>query len=248
MRGSEWLLDDILIVGFDDSEEDESEEEESDEEESEDDDESEEDEESEEEEDDEKAELEQAKAQLKKALNKERKDRREAQKQMKSLQKQLDELKPKGSGGSGKGGKSDDEKSEEDAESKRKLAAAEARSERLAERLARSAVDTAIIQVAAEAKMPKFTDVEDVLKLLNRDEIDFEQDDEDPSSVDVDKETIRDALKDLAKTKKHLLIGDNGKGGGKTGSKFGGGNSNRGKTSMDALKKKYPALGGRRGV
>ena len=250
MRGSNWLLDDFLIIGFDkESEEEDESEEESEEDEESEEEESEEEDESEEEEDDEKAELEEAKTQLKTALRKERKERRAAQKQMKDLQRQLDELKPTGKGGKGSEGKggSDDEKSEEDAENKRKLASAEARSERLAERLARSAVDTTIIQVAGEAKMPKFTDIEDVLKLIDRDDIDLEQDEEDPSAVEVDKDTVRDALQTLAKAKKHLLVSGNGQGGDKTGSKFGGGNKKR-TTSKDALRKKYPALGGRRGA
>jgi len=248
MRGYTWLDEDLLIFGFDDnSEEEEDSDEDSENEESDDDEESEEDEDSEEESeeederDEELKELREAKAKLKATLRKERTARREAQKQLRAAG-----VKTGDSDKGGKGGKSKEESSE-DPEAQRKLDAAEARSERLAERLATNAVDTAIIQIAGEAKMPKFADISDVLKLVDRDEIDYDQDEEDPSKVEVDKDAVREALQSLAKSKKHLLVQGNSKGGDKTGSKFGGGNKKR-TTSKDALIKKYPALGGRRGA
>ena len=187
---------------------------------------------------------------LRSALKKERLARREAQKGLKTLRTEFEQFKNKQTQG---------QKEEEEAETKKQADAAAAKLERVSAGFARNAVDTAIVRALQGSNAPKFQDHDDVLRLIDRDDIDVDQDDDDPSKVSVDAGDIKRALKDLAKRKPHLLIkgegGDQGKGsgdggdngqGGKTG-RFGGANNNNSKSQSrrDELMKKYPALGRR---
>lgn len=239
-----WLRSaDLTVLGFDEEEEDEeeSEEEESEEDEEEDDeseDEEEDDDEEEEDEEDEKSSKSKKTSKvdgLKSALSKERKARREASKQAKALQRELDALK------GDKDTKDDKEKSKgEKDKANKELDSERQKGEKLAVKFATNAVDTALVKIAGEAKMPQFRDIDDVVRLVDREEIDIEQDEDDPSDVDVDEETVRDALKALAKKKPHLLLGkDEAKK--RTASKFNNKKTSKSKT-QEELRRKYPAL------
>jgi hypothetical protein len=244
-----WLRSaNLSIIGFDDEEDDEEEEEleeeeeDSEEEDDEDSEDEEEDEDEEdEEEDDKKKKSKSKKAQeqekvdgLKSALRKERTARREADKERKRLQRELDargEVE-------GKKDKKDEKSQAKKAEEDR---AQQEKGEKLAAKLATNAVDTAIIKAAGGSKMPQFADVEDVLQLINRDEIDWEQDEDEPDDVKVDADTVVDAIKALAKKKPHLLLTEKQRKQ-RTASKFGGSKKTAKGQTEEALRKKYPAL------
>lgn len=129
-----------------------------------------------------------------------------------------------------------EEKAKDDQEAATKLAASEARIALLAEGFLKKEIEKAVL---AEARKQGFIDetdavIESVLK-----EIDADQDEEDPSDVEVDLTSVEDAVKALAKKKKHL-IGEAGPGG-KSGGKF------RKKVTDDkagdtALVEHYPSL------
>src|SRR5690606_17927203 len=113
---------------------------------------------------------------------------------------------------------------------------------KLAAKLLTNAVDTAIIKVGTALK---FRDLDDALKLVDRSEIDVEQDEDDPSDVEIDTKTVEAALKALAKAKPHLLIpdGDGDEGSGeKSGSKFGGSRKSKDDLDEERLRELYPAL------
>lgn len=123
---------------------------------------------------------------LKKALKAERQLRRQAQRELKE-----------------KARKDASDKSEEDnRKNSEEAIEAKVKVSRLADRLAKEAVDNAIVRLAAEMK---FADLEDPLGLIKRADIDFDQDADDPSEISVDLDSVREALEDLAKRKPHLL-------------------------------------------
>lgn len=185
---------------------------------------------------------------LRSALKKERLARREAQRGLKKLQGEFDTFKTQQTKG---------QEEEEQAKTKAQAEAATSKLEKVAAGFAKNAVDTALVRALSSPKAPKFQDPDDVLRLIDRDDIDVDQDDDDPSKVSVDSNDVRQALKELAKRKPHLLIkgegegeggegdGGSGKGGSKTG-KFGGGaGKDKGAARREELLKKYPALGRR---
>lgn len=246
LRLAEWPV----IGREEDDEDDESEEEEEESEEDEDDDsdeeddEDEDDEEDEDEDEDDDAEV-KSKARLKKlrqdheeertrlngALRKERQERRKLAKEVKDLKK----LVPAGKGKP----KTGSEKSEEDIKAEQDR---EQKGVRLAQRLQKQAIDNLVIRLAPQYK---FADVDDAVKLIDRELIDVDQDEDDPADVEVDEASVKDALKELAKKKKHLLVDTKGAGGsanGRTGSTFSG-KKKKDKLSDEALRKRYPALG-----
>lgn len=168
---------------------------------------------------------------LKSALRKERKLRRDAEREAKRLKKDADS-------------------SQEnlDAETARKEAStAKSTAEKLAGRLRDAAIDNAIIKAAG-----KFVDPDDAIRLIDRGEIDVDQDDDDPSEISVDAESVKEALEALAKKKPHLLKGSNteedeggeGEPPKPSGSKFSGGKKPK-KSDLDEakLREMYPALG-----
>jgi hypothetical protein len=164
---------------------------------------------------------------LKSALTKERRSRREAERDNRRLKREAAEKQ-----------QNKDEEASEVELAKAETAKERTKSEKLAMRLRDTAVDNLILKYAGD----QFADLDDVLKLIDREQIDVDQDDEDPADVVVDQDTVRDAVKKLAKSKPHLLkiTGEGGEG---TGSQFGG----RKKGSDDALNEealmaRYPAL------
>lgn len=160
---------------------------------------------------------------LKSALRKERQERRRLEKELKAFQKFKEEQESKD--------KSDTEKAKDEATK------AKEKAERLAARLRVNAVDNEIIKAGTKLK---FRDLDDALKLINRDDIEVEQDEDDPSDVQVDAKSVEDALKALAKAKPHLLVAEGE--GTKSGSKFGGGQKSQEQLDEEALMARYPAL------
>jgi hypothetical protein len=160
---------------------------------------------------------------LKSALRKERNLRKKEERDRKALAKRLDELDSKE--------KSETDKAKEDASK------AESKALRLAIALKTTAVDNAIIKAAQKLK---FRDTDDALKLVDREAIDVEQDEEDPSNVDLDEESVKSALETLAKTKPHLILADGQED--KSGSKFAGSRKSQKDMDEDALIEKFPAL------
>ena len=165
---------------------------------------------------------------LKSALAKERKSRREAERELKKQRRtQLEQQQSK------------DQEQDEVKRIQAERDTERSKSEKLAERLQNVAVDSAIMKYAGD----QFADLDDVLKLIDRVDIDVDQDDEDPSSVTVDDESVKDAVKKLAKSKPHLLK-VTPEGGNRTGSEFGGGTKSGKKDALseEALMAQYPAL------
>lgn len=160
---------------------------------------------------------------LKSALAKERKAAKDAQRALKAAQKRLDELDSKD--------KSDTDKAKDEASKATALNA------KLALRLKTTAVDNAIIQLAGSLN---FRDVDDALQLVNRELIEIEQDDDDPSEIDLDKASVKAALEKLAKAKPHLIAAEGQ--GEKSGSKFNGKKQSTKDADEEALRKLYPAL------
>ena len=162
---------------------------------------------------------------LKKALRAERKQRKQFERELKQL-RQLQTDKKDGDDG-------------EAAKLQKKADAAEAKTAKLADRLLRTAVDNAIVKAATKLN---FRDVDDALAQVKRDtEAWVDQDEDDPSEIEVDAEAVERAVKKLAESKKYLLKVD-----GETdpsGSKFGGKGNNNDALSEEKLRQKYSALG-----
>jgi hypothetical protein len=163
---------------------------------------------------------------LKSALAKERKSRREAERELRKQKRTQQEQQHS--------------KDEEQTEVKKIQAERDterSKSEKLAVRLSNVAVDNLIMRYAGD----QFADLDDVLKLIDRADIDVDQDDEDPADITVDEETVQAAVKKLAKAKPHLLKLTSE--GGKTGSAFGGGKkSDNGELTEEMLMARYPAI------
>lgn len=162
---------------------------------------------------------------LKKALKAERKQRKQFERELKQLrQVQTD--------------KKDGDDSEA-SKAKQRADASDARAEKLAARLVKTAVDSAIVKAATKLK---FRDVDDALAQVNRDiETWVDQDEDDPSEIEVDADAVEKAVKKLADSKKYLLQVD-----GETdpsGSRFGGKGNDNGSMSEEKLRQKYSALG-----
>lgn len=184
---------------------------------------------------------EEATKQLKSALDKERKARRDLQKQVKELNARLPKppAKPKPQEGS----EGSSEADELTAAEKQRADKAEATSVRLAEKLAKNAVDTKILSLVGKYK---FKDADEVLALVNRSEIDVDQDPDDPAEIEIDSRSVEDAVKELAKKKPHLLIQETKTADGNpTGGNVGRGGKGKGAANAEALAKKFPALGRR---
>ena len=169
---------------------------------------------------------------LKSALAKERKERRRLAKEVKALSEFRKE-------------REDAEKTDVD-KAKDNATQAEAKAQKLAARLKDTALDNAIIQLAGSMG---FADVDDALRLIDRDAVDVDQDEDDPSDVSIDKATVKSALETLKKAKPHLIKSEEAKpGSNRTGSRFNGVNKevNDKDAEEAALRQKYPAL--RRGL
>lgn len=112
---------------------------------------------------------------------------------------------------------------------------------KLAQGFRRSAINSAILKAAADAK---FIDPSDALRDEVIAAIGVEQDEDDPSNVTVDKATVIAAVKELAKAKKHFIQGETQQRQvPRSGSSFGGsGNQNKQTAAEQELFTKYPAL------
>lgn len=159
---------------------------------------------------------------LKSALRKERQARKEAERELKRLK--------------GKGGKPTTPPKKEDEEEDTTNKDADETNAKLARKLQEKAVDTALLRFASQ-----FEDPEDLLRLVNRQDIDVDQDDEDPSEIEVDPESVEEAVKALLKKSPHLAKKTARKGT-KSGSQFGGAKKGSKAMSEQELRKKYPAL------
>jgi len=160
---------------------------------------------------------------LKSALQKERRARKTNERELKKLQKLV-------------AGQEDKEKSESD-KAKEDASKAESKAQKLAVRLKDSAIDNAVLKIAQRLK---FRDTDDALKLVNREEIDVEQDEEDPTEIELDEGSVETALQALAKAKPHLILAEGQED--KSGSKFGGSRKSPDKLQDEKLMAAYPAL------
>ncbi len=163
---------------------------------------------------------------LKSALKKERDERRSLTKEIKELREFKEQA---------------DSKDKTEGE---KATAAATKAQQKADRLAVKLRDTALENVVTKlATKHKFVDIDDALRLIDRSEIQIDQDEDDPSDLTIDEKSVDKALKALAEKKPHL-IGD-GEGLPPSGSKFAGGRKNADPNAdTEALKQKYPALRG----
>lgn len=160
---------------------------------------------------------------LKSALEKERKERKRLEKELKAKQKAEAEA-------------ADADKTEGQRATSR-AEKAEAAAKKLAAGLLKRDLHDAIRK---EAEKLKFIDPSDAIEGVDFDTIDFTQDEDDPSDIEIDVKTVEKAVKALATKKPHFISKgtDDGK---KTGSTFGGKQDS--KKDPDAeLKELYPAL------
>lgn len=156
-----------------------------------------------------------------KALREERKLRRKAEREARRKGKQA----------------TTEKKTEEDVEAAEKVKNAEARAEKLAKGFKDKAVEDA---VKLEARKQGFIDETDALLPSILREVDADQDDEDPTDVEVDLDSVKDAIAELASKKPHLV------GKGTPGEPSGGKFRKRGKKDDEAdgkvLESHYPSL------
>lgn len=162
---------------------------------------------------------------LKEALAKERKANRQREKELNRLRRERQEA--------------------EEAE-QGELAAAQAKLERLTQREAqlasgylKSALDREIERAAVKAG---FIDVSDALAGVDRSKLSYEQDEDDPSEIEIDGKSIAREVKSLAGKKPHFIRQgtDDGE---PSGSTFGGaGRRKNNKADDEALRQKYPSL------
>lgn len=171
---------------------------------------------------------------LKSALKKERQSSRTNSKSVRTLERQLRDAQKK------LDEQADKDKSETERANKQAQTAQE-KVTKLAARLQRQALDQIIER---EARALKFKDVDDALSLVDRSEIEVDQDDDDPADITIDAKSVKRAVKALAERKKHLIGDDDSPGGdsGPSGSRFNSGQKDKQQASADALKALYPAL------
>lgn len=161
---------------------------------------------------------------LKSALEKERAANKQKDKELKALRKAREaEENAK---------KSDLEKAQAEAEANKTKA------EKLAAGFLKTNINGAIRRAAEKAG---FIDPDDALAGISRDDITFEQDEDDPSDVTVDQKSVDRAVKALATKKPHFVKRgtDDGE---PSGSQFGGSKPKSKKSSDDQLRERYPSL------
>jgi hypothetical protein len=161
---------------------------------------------------------------LKSALAKERAANKAKDKELKRLQKAQKAQED--------AEKSDLEKAQGEAETNK------AKAEKLAAGFLRTNLNSAI---RAEAEKAGFIDVDDALNGISRDDLEYEQDEDDPSEVDIDLKSVQKAVKALATKKPHFIKKgtDDGE---PSGSQFGGSRKKKAKSSDDELRERYPSL------
>lgn len=223
------LFDIPWIIGFEDEETNEDADEEStDEEDSTDDEDTDAEDESTDDEDDEDKPSKEDVANLREALRKSRREAKKAQRELRKATKTKPTTKPK--------------EGEEDDEARKLREAAEesdTKVKSLATRLKNTAIDNEIVKVASSLG---FRDTDEAVALVSRtDEEDwYDQDEDDPAGITLEKEEIKAAVKALAKTKPHLLKSSSE--GGDTGGDVGRRRGQK-ELSEEKLKERYPVLG-----
>lgn len=161
---------------------------------------------------------------LSSALRKERQERQKLERELKKLNKAKED--------------EDLAKKSEAEQAKIRADKAEERATKLATGFRNTAVNAAIREAARDAN---FIDVEDALAGVDRESITIEQDDDDPSQIDLDLRTVKTAVKALASKKPHFIRSGSGDSQ-STGSQFGGKGKGKGTTSEEQLKQKYSGL------
>lgn len=121
---------------------------------------------------------------------------------------------------------------------KRSLQATQAKAEKLAAGLLKRDLESAITKAARDAK---FIDVDDAINGIDRTDLVYDQDDEDPTDIDIDFDSVVKAVKALAAKKPHFLVKgtDDGEA---SGSPMGGSRRRTKKSDEDALREHYPSL------
>lgn len=168
---------------------------------------------------------------LKTALATERASNKSNAKELKRLERELKKAK------AAQDEKELEEKSEVE-QAKTKATKAEEKATKLAAGLLKRDIDSAIEKAARDAG---FIDIDDALSGVDRSKITFEQDEDDPSDIDIDLATVKAEVKGLASRKKHLIRSGT-EDGEPTGSTFGGSKRKKGKLDDDSLKERYPSL------
>lgn len=158
---------------------------------------------------------------LRESLKKERRLRRQAERDARKAAKK----------------KTDDQEQKDLEKTKQDLEAERTRAKRLAEGFLNSERDKAILN---EARKQGFIDPTDALTDDIRKAVDLDQDDEDPTDIDIDMSSVKDAVKALADRKKHLV----GKGtpGEPSGGKFRRRQNQDDKADESVLLQNYPSL------
>lgn len=130
----------------------------------------------------------------------------------------------------------DDEANELD-EVRTKLQASNSRTEKLAAGLLSRDLNKAIED---EAKKQKFIDPSDAINGVDRSKLVYDQDDEDPTDIDIDLTSVIAEVKRLAASKPHFITRgtDDGE---PSGSGFGGSKKQK-KSSEDQMRELYPSL------
>lgn len=161
---------------------------------------------------------------LKSALAKERRERRKLEKAAAAREK----------------ADADEKSKEADAVAHAQKKEQEARDKvsKLASGLLQRELDSAIRK---EAEKQGFIDPADAIDGVDRNSLTYEQDDEDPTDIDIDAKSIEKVVKGLAARKPHFIKTgtDDGQ---RTGGGFGGGAQGDRKDKDAALKAKYSAL------
>lgn len=160
---------------------------------------------------------------LKSALQKERAARKKAERENKALAKFKTDADNKD--------KSETDQAKDEAKTEKE------KNKRLAVKLKDTSIDNVITKLATKLK---FRDLDDALKMVDRDDIDVEQDEDEPADIEVDEDTVEAALKALAKKKPHLIVAEGQEE--KSGSKFNGKKKTDKEVDEEALRGKYPAL------
>lgn len=169
------------------------------------------------------------------ALKAERKQRRQAERRAREAEKKLNAGKKKTQDDDG-----GDDGSNDDSELQEKLRSEQTKTTRLAERLRLREIDAAIIQAAQEVG---FIDPTDAVTDFIRGQVEYDQDEDDPADVEVDMDTVEDAVKKLARKKKHLVGEVPDKNRQKSGSKFRKKAGEDDKSTMEkTLAANYPSL------
>jgi len=159
---------------------------------------------------------------LKSALNTEREARKAAERELKKFQKAHDDAELA--------------KKDEVTQAATRAERAESKVAKLASGLLNQRLADAIRKAAGD-----FTDPEDAVSGVDRSQLVYEQDDDDPSEITIDAKSVQNAVKRLATAKPHWLKTGTSDGE-PTGSSFGNPRKPTPKTSDDALRENYPAL------